>query len=94
MALVIMIHGGSMVLSGALRGVGKQSIVTWIVLFSFYVIALPLSYTFAIALDVGINGLWFGPILGCSIELLISIVVLVIGIDWEDMALKITSRLL
>ena len=81
-----------MIISGALRGLGKQTIVTWIVLFSFYVLVLPLAYYFAFMKNLGIFGLWLGPICGCSVELLISIVIIFFYIDWEKLSEEILEK--
>lgn len=46
MAVFLVIHGIGMCLGGSLRGMGKQSIATWLVFAGFFVVGHPLSLFF------------------------------------------------
>ena len=41
---------------------------------------------------MGLFGLWLGPICGCSVELIISIVIITWLIDWEALAFEIYEK--
>lgn len=49
---------------GLLRGIGRQHIGGYTNLFSYYLIAIPVSFTTAFALDWELEGLWFGVTTG------------------------------
>lgn len=93
MGLVIIIHGASMVLGGAMRGIGMQSIATWVVLIGFYLIAMPASYMFTFYWDFGLTGLWMGSVAGSIVEFLIYTAVLMFFINWETASRTILERL-
>lgn len=93
MGLVILIHGGSMVLAGALKGIGKQSIASWVILIGFYVVALPMTLVFAFYFDMGITGLWMGPVCGVVVELIVFIIAMNKFIDWDAILIDIRKRL-
>jgi Na+-driven multidrug efflux pump len=47
-----------------MKGLGKQKHATYMFLFSYYAIALPLGGFFAYYLDYGLDGLWIGVFFG------------------------------
>lgn len=50
--------------AGVLRGQGRQSVGSVLNSIAFYLIAIPVGYVLAFTLDYGLNGLWYGLILG------------------------------
>ncbi|SGZ53299.1 CIC11C00000000011 [Sungouiella intermedia] len=50
--------------AGVLRGQGRQKIGSFLNLFSYYVIALPVGYVLAFVFDLELLGLWLGLISG------------------------------
>jgi multidrug resistance protein, MATE family len=52
---------------GALRGVNDTKIPTYITLFAYWIIALPLCYFLAFKMNMGVNGIWYGLLVGLSI---------------------------
>jgi MATE family multidrug resistance protein len=46
--------------NGLLRGLGRQEIGGWVNLFSYYVIAMPISFGTAFGLHWNLEGLWTG----------------------------------
>ncbi|CCG22872.1 hypothetical protein CORT_0D00230 [Candida orthopsilosis Co 90-125] len=50
--------------AGVLRGQGRQKIGSVLNSIAFYGIAIPLGYTLAFKLDLGLYGLWYGLVLG------------------------------
>ena len=89
---------------GIIKGCGKQYIVAPIVIFSYWVIGVPLSYynTF-IRNDGGMNcdasslcgvrGLIFGLLTGTWIHMLLLFAVYLFGIDWSKEALLAEGRM-
>jgi multidrug resistance protein, MATE family len=56
---------------GALRGMEDVRIPTWITLFAYWVMALPLGYVLGFVLGMGINGIWWGLLTGLTIAALL-----------------------
>lgn len=55
---------------GALRGLKDTRVPTYITLFAYWVIGLPMSYVFAFKFDYGVQGVWYGLSLGLTIAAL------------------------
>ncbi|KAH6723146.1 MATE transporter [Leptodontidium sp. MPI-SDFR-AT-0119] len=53
--------------NGLLRGLGRQEIGGWVNLFCYYVIAMPISFYTAFALDWELQGLWSGVALALGL---------------------------
>ncbi|KAI9502502.1 ethionine resistance protein [Coemansia spiralis] len=60
LVLVVVLDMISNVLTGVLRGQGRQGVAAIIRVISLYVIALPLAYALAFYLDLGLYGMWAG----------------------------------
>lgn len=74
-----------------LRSQGRQEIGSYLNIFSYYIIALPLAYLLAFKLDLGINGLWLG--LGTGICVLAtSEVICVINSNWKQIVIDAANR--
>lgn len=56
---------------GALRGVKDVRIPTIITLVAYWIIGLPMSYTFAFKYNMGVQGVWYGLSLGLIIAALL-----------------------
>ncbi|KAK3362340.1 mate-domain-containing protein [Lasiosphaeria hispida] len=52
---------------GLLRGIGRQGIGTFTNLFSYYLIALPISFSTGWYLGWRLEGLWFGIVIGLAV---------------------------
>lgn len=74
------------VLGGVLRGQGKQYIGGYLNLFSYYILALPMSYLFGFYFDYKLIGLWSGLILGVSFTAIFELFY-IMQTDW-DMVIK------
>ncbi|KAK7543216.1 mate-domain-containing protein [Phyllosticta citricarpa] len=53
--------------SGILRGLGRQEIGGYVNLFSYYVVAMPISFGTGFGLGWGLYGLWAGPAIGLAL---------------------------
>jgi len=52
---------------GALRGMKDVKIPTYITLFAYWIIGLPMSYVFGFTFHLGVEGVWYGLSLGLGI---------------------------
>jgi MATE family multidrug resistance protein len=59
---------------GILRGVHDVNIPTVITLISYWVIGLPIGYVLGITMDLGVDGVWIGLLVGLSASALMLIV--------------------
>lgn len=93
MCLVLMLHGLAMVQAGAVRGLGMLELATWMVLFAFYFVALPLAYLFAFPVGMSMVGLWWGVVGGSIAEIVLYVVILRFKCDWKRIAIEISENL-
>ncbi|GHP06046.1 hypothetical protein PPROV_000479300 [Pycnococcus provasolii] len=75
------------VLSGIIRGCGRQDAGSAINVVCYYVIGIPLGATLAFSGHFGILGLWIGIAVGCNTQA-ISLGTLVARTDWDKEARK------
>jgi MATE family multidrug resistance protein len=68
--------GIQVILSGTLKGIGKQNAATIGLFISFYVIALPLIYCLAFRMEMGVKGIWYGFLSGIFVLFLTYLAVL------------------
>ncbi|CAI2367045.1 unnamed protein product [Moneuplotes crassus] len=73
---------------GIIRGMGYQSIATVIVIISYWLVAIPVSYIFAFILDYRIIGIWLGLPAG-SLLICSSFSAIIYFTNWEKLATKI-----
>ncbi|KAL2127463.1 hypothetical protein VTI74DRAFT_10689 [Chaetomium olivicolor] len=77
---------------GLLRGIGQQAIGSYANLFSYYLVALPISLSTAFALGWRLTGLWTGITVGLLCVSVIELVYLY-KTDWEVAAAQAAERL-
>lgn len=65
-ALFQLFDGAQVVGLGVLRGMGDVNIPTLITFLAYWVVGLPLGYVLGIMLHWGINGVWYGLVLGLA----------------------------
>ena len=69
--IFILIDGIQVVLSGTLKGIGKQTAAAIGLFICFYVITIPLIYYFAFHLDMKVSGIWYGFLCGVFLLFLV-----------------------
>jgi multidrug resistance protein, MATE family len=52
---------------GALRGLADVKVPTYVTLVAYWVIGLPIGYLLAFPLGLGVNGVWYGLLIGLSV---------------------------
>jgi len=78
--------------AGCLRGQGVQKIGSYINIFSFYIVGLPISYILTFHYDWNIAGLWIGIISGLISMCLLQFYIVFIGCDWEKIVIAARRR--
>ncbi|KAM0041036.1 putative multi antimicrobial extrusion protein [Helianthus debilis subsp. tardiflorus] len=85
------VDGIQSVLSGAVRGSGRQKIGALLNLGAYYLIGIPLAVLFAFVLHFGGKGLWFGIIAALLAQALF-LLILTLCTNWEMEAKKANER--
>ncbi|MFN3489288.1 MAG: MATE family efflux transporter [Emticicia sp.] len=68
-AAIFQLSDGIQVVSlGILRGIADVNIPTWITMFAYWVISLPLGYFLAFNLEMDAIGIWFGLLAGLTVS--------------------------
>jgi MATE family multidrug resistance protein len=68
-AAIFQLSDGIQVVSlGILRGISDVNIPTWITMFAYWVISLPLGYLLAFNLEMDAIGIWFGLLAGLTVS--------------------------
>ncbi|KAK1420896.1 hypothetical protein QVD17_22857 [Tagetes erecta] len=85
------VEGIQTVLSGAVRGSGRQKIGAVVNLGAYYLIGIPLAILFAFVLHMGGKGLWLGIIAALLAQALF-LFILTLSTNWEKAAKKANER--
>nr|XP_043622774.1 protein DETOXIFICATION 16-like [Erigeron canadensis] len=85
------IEGIQSVLSGAVRGSGRQKTGAIVNLGAYYLIGIPLAVLFAFVFHMGGKGLWLGIIAALCTQAL-SLSILTVRTNWESEAKKANHR--
>lgn len=67
-AIFQLFDGAQVVGLGILRGMGDVNIPTFITFLAYWVVGLPFGYYWGIYLGHGVNGIWFGLVLGLMVS--------------------------
>jgi MATE family multidrug resistance protein len=69
LAAVFQLFDGAQVVGlGILRGMGDVNIPTVITFLAYWIVGLPVGYILGISLNLGINGVWYGLVLGLAVS--------------------------
>ncbi|KAK3389813.1 MATE efflux family protein subfamily [Podospora didyma] len=77
---------------GILRGVGRQAIGGYANLFSYYLVALPISLSTAFSLGWELSGLWVGVTVGLAVVSALELLYLY-NSDWDSAAAQAEARM-
>ena len=82
------------VTGGSLRGLGRQKLVLLLNILGFWMLAVPVGsiLTFSTA-DLGVQGLWWGFVIGIYSSAIIGLVFLRFRVDWGLEATKASKRI-
>jgi len=81
-----------LILSGAIRAIGKEKLGAIMFIVVFYILGLPLAYLLCFKTDLRVLGLAWGPIV-CSILLFIWLVGAFYTVDWNKQVKLIQKKL-
>ncbi|KAG5522557.1 hypothetical protein RHGRI_034644 [Rhododendron griersonianum] len=91
LALSNLLDGLQSVLSGSVRGCGRQKVGAFVNLGSYYLVGIPCALLFAFVLHIGGMGLWLG-ILCALIMQVLSLITITLRNNWEQESKKATER--
>ena len=77
---------------GILRGLGRQAIGGYANLFSYYLVALPISLSTAFSLGWELSGLWLGVTVGLAVVSALELTYLYHS-DWDIAAAQAEARM-
>ncbi|KAL3512203.1 hypothetical protein ACH5RR_024920 [Cinchona calisaya] len=86
-----LIDGLQCVLSGTVRGCGRQKIGAYINLGSYYIVGIPAAVLLAFVLHLGGKGLWLGIICALIVQVL-CLFIITLRTNWEQEAKKAKDR--
>ncbi|KAH6780613.1 MATE efflux family protein [Perilla frutescens var. hirtella] len=82
LAFSILLNSVQPVLSGVAIGSGWQSVVAWVNLATYYIIGLPIGIVLGYLLNLGVEGVWIGMLIGVLVQSLV-LVCITYKTDWE-----------
>ncbi|GFS32363.1 MATE efflux family protein [Actinidia rufa] len=91
LAISNFMDGLQSVLSGSVRGCGRQKAGAFINLGSYYLVGIPCALLFAFVIHMGGRGLWLGIICALIVQVL-SLLTITLRNNWEEEAKKATER--
>jgi MATE family multidrug resistance protein len=92
-ALFTTSDGAQAVMSGVLRGLGRQNIGAAAGFIAYYVIGIPLSLVFGFYFDMGLWGVWLGMTLGMFVVSFVMMPYLYFAVDWNTECDKAAQRI-
>ncbi|KAI3931891.1 hypothetical protein MKW98_012301 [Papaver atlanticum] len=90
-SLSSLLDGIQGVLSGTIRGCGRQKIGAFINLGAYYLVDIPSAILLAFVLHMGGKGLWLGIICALSVQV-VSLLTATLRTDWEHEAKQAANR--
>uniref|UniRef100_A0A0E0M670 Protein DETOXIFICATION n=1 Tax=Oryza punctata TaxID=4537 RepID=A0A0E0M670_ORYPU len=91
LAVSILFDGIQCVLSGVVRGCGRQQIGAFINLGAYYLAGIPGALFFAFVCHLGGMGLWFGILCGLVVQMLL-LLTITLCTNWDKEAMKAKDR--
>ncbi|XP_006661673.2 protein DETOXIFICATION 16-like [Oryza brachyantha] len=91
LAVSILFDGIQCVLSGVVRGCGRQKIGAFINLGAYYLAGIPPAFFFAFVCHLGGMGLWFGILCGLVVQMLL-LLTITLCTNWDKEAMKAKDR--
>jgi len=92
LAFTVLLNSIQPVLSAVAVGCGRQSMVAYVNIGSYYIIGIPMGILFGWLFNLGVMGIWAGMIGGTAVQTL-SLAIITIRCDWEKEALIATTRM-
>jgi MATE family multidrug resistance protein len=87
------VDAAQIIINGAIKGLGKQDIASWVTLFVLYPVNIPVGYYLAFVAGYGVYGLWYSQLMSILL-LFVSNTFIVLYYDWELIAKKAEKQYL
>ena len=81
------------ILCGVLRGLGRQKLILFLSILSYWVLQLPIGIILTFVADLGVKGFWWGFVIGLGAADVVAIYILRTRVDWEKETKKAVQRL-
>jgi len=82
LAISVLLNGTQPILSGVAIGCGWQAVVAYVNLATYYGIGLPIGIVLGFKADMGVDGIWWGIIIGVALQTLV-LIVLTARTNWN-----------
>ncbi|KAL0490450.1 hypothetical protein AKO1_009544, partial [Acrasis kona] len=92
-AVYVITDGMQAVMSGILRGLGRQRIGAVACFVSYYAIGIPSSLLLTFYFDWGLMGIWVGMAFGVTAVSLVMLPYIIFGIDWNLESVNAKKRI-
>lgn len=92
LAVLVFFDGINSVVSGVLRGSGRQMLGAVCNFWGYFIVGLPLCAFLAFKADMGIHGLWWGIIAGACVQAVVLLSML-LRWDWQKEVLRVQALL-
>ena len=84
---------GQATVGGIMRGLGRQRVVLFLNILAFWILAIPVGSLLTFVGDVGVEGLWWGMVIGIYVAMFVGLGALRFTISWHKEAAKALQRL-
>jgi MATE family multidrug resistance protein len=92
LAVLVFFDGVNSVVSGVLRGSGRQMLGAVCNFWGYFIVGLPLSAYLAFKAGMGIHGLWLGIIAGACVQAAV-LVTMLLRWDWQKEVARVQALL-
>jgi MATE family multidrug resistance protein len=92
LAILVFFDGINSVVSGVLRGSGRQMLGAVCNFWGYFIVGLPLCAYLAFKANMGIHGLWWGIIAGACVQAVVLLSML-LRWDWQQEVQRVQARL-
>ncbi|XP_022746411.1 protein DETOXIFICATION 24-like [Durio zibethinus] len=92
LSLSVLLNSVQPILSGVAIGAGRQSMVAYVNICSYYVVGVPLGIILAYVAKMDVKGIWIGMIIGVATQTIV-LGYITSTTDWEEQVNKASERL-
>nr|AKC96391.1 multidrug and toxin compound extrusion protein [Pinus radiata] len=82
LAISVILNGTQPILSGVAIGCGWQAVVAYVNLATYYAIGLPIGIVLGFKVNMGVDGIWWGMIIGVTLQTL-ALIILTARTNWN-----------
>jgi len=82
LAISVLLNGTQPILSGVAIGCGWQAVVAYVNLATYYGIGLPIGVVLGFKVNMGVDGIWWGIIIGVTLQTIV-LIILTARTNWN-----------